>query len=64
MTAPHRPAGEAIRALSWLGPNEIEEGLAAIGNKLSTEDLRELANARAVMPAWMAEPVSAMVAHG
>lgn len=64
LTAPHRPAGEAIRALSWMGPNEVEEGLAAVGGKLSAEDLRELADARAVMPAWMAEPVSAMVADG
>ena len=64
LTAPHRPAGEAVRALAWLGPKEVEEGLDAIRSKLSAEDLRELAESRAVMPAWMAEPVSAMVANG
>ena len=64
LTAPHRPAGEAVRALAWLGPKEVEEGLSAIGQKLSPEDVRELAASRAVMPAWMAEPVSAMVASG
>ena len=64
LTAPHRPAGEAVRALAWLGPKEVEEGLDAIRSKLSAEDLRELAESRAVMPAWMAEPVSAMVADG
>ncbi len=64
MTAPHRPAGEAVRALVWLGPKEVVAGLGAIGRKLSAEDIRELAASRAVMPAWMAEPVSAMVANG
>ena len=56
--------GEAVRALAWLGPKEVEEGLDAIRSKLSAEDLRELADSRAVMPAWMAEPVGAMVADG
>ena len=64
LAAPHRPAGEAVRALSWLGPNEIEEGLELIGRKLSSQDLQELAASRAVMPAWIAGPVSAMVANG
>ena len=64
LAAPHRPAGEAVRALAWLGPREVEAGLRAIGRKLSAEDIRELATSRAVMPAWMAEPVSAMVANG
>ena len=64
MTAPHRPAGEAVRALAWLGPKEVVAGLGAIARKLSAEDIRELAASRAVMPAWMAEPVSAMVANG
>ena len=64
LAAPLRPAGEAIRALSWLGPDEVKERLGAIKGILSAEDLRELADARAVMPSWLAEPVSAMVAHG
>ena len=64
LTAPHRPAGEAVRALAWLGPEEVEAGLKAIRPRLSAEDMRELAASRAVMPAWMAEPVSAMVADG
>ena len=64
LTAPHRPAGEAVRALAWLGPKEVEEGLGVIGRMLSAEDIRDLAASRAVMPAWMAEPVSALVANG
>ena len=64
LTVPHRPAGEAVRALAWLGPREVEGGLEKVRSRLSAEDLRDLAASRAVMPAWMAEPVSAMVANG
>ena len=64
LVAPHRAAGNALRALAWLGPQEVEESLSAIGRKLSAEDLDELAASRAIMPAWIAEPVSAMVASG
>ena len=62
LVAPHRPAGDAVRALAWLGPEEVEENLGAIERRLSSRDLEELAATRAVMPAWLAEPVSAMVA--
>ena len=64
LASPHRPAGEVVRALSWLGPDEVEASLYVIGRKLSAEDLQELAASRAVMPAWVAEPVSALVANG
>ena len=64
LAAPHRPAGEAVRALAWLGPDEVEASLEVIGSKLSDEDFQELAASRAVMPAWIAEPVSALVANG
>ncbi len=62
LVAPHRPAGDAVRALAWLGPEEVEENLETLEHKLSPEDKEELAATRAVMPAWLAEPVSAMVA--
>ena len=62
LAAPHRPAGEAVRALSWLGPDEVEDGLEAITRKLSSRDLEELVALRAIMPNWIAEPASALVA--
>ena len=62
LVAPHRPAGDAVRALAWLGPEEVEENLETLEQKLSPEDIEDLAATRAVMPAWLAEPVSAMVA--
>jgi hypothetical protein len=57
-------AGEVIRAIAWLGPQEVDKALRTIEPKLSVKDLEELAESRAIMPAWIAEPVSAMVASG
>ena len=59
-----RRAGEIIRALAWLGPDEVREGLQTVLPDLSPEDMDELTDARATMPHWMAEPVSTLVAHG
>ncbi len=64
LAAPHRRAGNVIRALAWLGPEEVEDGLEAVLPTLSAEELNELSTARALMPNWMAEPVSARLPHG
>ena len=64
LAAPHRKAGDIIRALAWLGPQEVEDGLEAVLPELSLDDLNELAAARALMPNWMAEPVSAQLSYG
>ena len=62
--APRIHAEDVIRALAWLGPEEVEDGLEAVLPTLSDADRDELAAARAVMPIWIAEPVSARIAHG
>ena len=60
LAAPHRKTGVVIRAfLAWLGPEEVEESLDAVLPQLSERELNELATARAVMPRWLAEPLSA-----
>ena len=64
LTAPHRTAGVVIRALAWLGTNEVEKSLDAVIPQLTGEDLSDLAAARAAMPAWMAEPLSRRLAQG
>ena len=64
LAAPHQKAGDVIRALAWLGPAEVEDGLEAVLPTLSESDRDELAAARAVMPNWLAEPVSAHLANG
>ena len=62
LAAPGRPAGDAVRALSWLGPEEIQDGLEEIDRRLSEQDMNELARIRSIMPSWMAEPLSALIA--
>ena len=64
LVAPNGAAGNAVRALAWLGPEEVEEGLSMISRQLTDEDIGELAEARAMMPGWIAGPVSNLVANG
>ena len=63
LVAPNRLAGNIVRALAWLGPLEVKDGLERLAPRISAEDLAELASARAVLPAWLAEPISRLVAH-
>ena len=64
LAAPHTTAGVVIRALAWLGPDEIEKSLDTVLPTLSKEDLEELAVARATMPDWIEEPLGTRLAHG
>ena len=54
LAAPHRKAGAVIRALAWLGPEEVEDSLNAVLPTLPEAERNELATTRAVMPIWMA----------
>lgn len=65
LVAPRRKAGDVIRALAWLGPAEVEDGLAAVLPTLSEADRHELAAipATTTMPGWLAAPVAACLAH-
>ncbi len=64
LLAPHRKAGDVIRALAWLGPEEVEDRLEAVLPTLRDEDRHELSAARTTMPKWMAQLVSARLAEG
>jgi hypothetical protein len=62
-----RPAGRAIRALSWLGPEQVSSAphiLDILYTKLPAEEWAALQSARAALPGWMARAVSEMNAHG
>lgn len=59
-----RPAGKAIRALSWLGPEQAPSALRILQTTLPAEEWAALHAARAVLPGWMARAVSEMNAHG
>ena len=53
-----RPAGMALRALSWLGSDQCLAALKQLRTKLPAEEWQLIQTARTVMPAWMARAVS------
>jgi hypothetical protein len=53
-----RPAGMAIRALSWLGAEQAPAALKILHSKLSSAEWEAMRAARAAMPSWMARAVS------
>lgn len=58
-----RPAGDAVRALAWLGPEGAGEALRKLERKLSKAELGEIAATRGRLPTWMAQEVSALVGN-
>ena len=61
LVAPRRPAGLAVRAMAWLGPHEVKRVLGAIKQSLTQRDIDELVATRAILPLWLAEPISELV---
>lgn len=59
-----RPAGEAIRALAWLGPKHAGAAINLLRMRLPKEERRALTEARAKLPTWLAAEVSALVENG
>ena len=56
-----RTAGEAVRALAWIGPEKAKEAIQTLRRKLIASDLKEVASARSQLPTWMAQEISALV---
>jgi hypothetical protein len=59
----NRPAGEAVRALAWLGPENAETALKALKHTLSPSAFSELVTAAPQVPTWLAQNL-VRVAHG
>lgn len=53
-----RPAGKAIRALMWLGPEQAPMVLQMLRSKLPSQEWEAMRQARAGLPSWMAKAVS------
>lgn len=58
-----RPAGEAVRALAWLGPEQAEAAMTALKRKLPPSALQELVAAVPQLPAWLARTISQAAAY-
>ncbi|MDT8261728.1 DUF6088 family protein [Roseomonas sp. DSM 102946] len=59
----NRPAGEAVRALAWLGPDKAEAALQALKRKLPSTTFQELVAVAPQLPTWLARSVG-KAAHG
>ena len=55
---PDRPAGEAIRALSWLGPDQASAALPTLRRVLPPLEWDALLSVRAELPLWLAQLLS------
>jgi len=53
-----RPAGEAVRALAWLGPDKAETALASLKRRLGPSAFDELVSVGPRLPTWLARSVS------
>ena len=58
-----RPAGDAIRALAWLGEAHAGDALRTLRRRLPASTLAEIAAARPRLPTWLAEQVSRVVVN-
>ncbi|MCJ2117056.1 DUF6088 family protein [Methylobacterium sp. J-001] len=58
-----RPAGEAVRALAWAGPEKAKAALIRIREHLPPTEVEALRGVAAMLPAWLAEHVSALKVH-
>ena len=52
-----QPAGTAIRALAWLGPEHAEESVKKLHEKLPRAEWEALMRHRASLPSWMAQAI-------
>ena len=59
----NRPAGEAVRALAWLGPEKAEAALRTLKRRLPPTAFQELVAVAPQLPTWLARSVG-KAAHG
>ncbi len=53
-----RPAGKAVRALIWLGPERAPLVLGELRSKLPSQEWEAIHQVRAGLPSWMARAIS------
>ena len=60
LLAPDQPVGHAVRALAWMGPEEVEESIKLLGRMLPVEEIKELVSSCETIPEWMTVSIDAM----
>ena len=64
LALPGRPAGSALRALAWMGPEHADDVIEALRDKLAPSERIALVDARRMLPTWMAQQVSRLASNG
>lgn len=57
LTLANREAGEAVRALAWLGPEKADAALKTLKRKLPSNAFEELVSVAPQLPTWLAQSV-------
>jgi hypothetical protein len=61
----HPAAGEAVRALAWIGEHRAAEALMLLKHKLPQSTVDELVAVRPALPGWLSKSIGqAFVSHG
>jgi hypothetical protein len=65
MLLPSHRAGEAVRALAWIGERRAAQALTALKHRLPQSAVDELIAVRPALPAWLSKSIGqAFVSHG
>ena len=64
LLAPGRKAGNVIRALAWLGPEEAAERIEWLEGRLTAEERAELAELSSTVPSWLAKLLCGLADRG
>lgn len=59
----HRPAGDVVRALAWIGQDGVAAALAKLKQTLPSSTAQELVTLRPALPSWMAESIGKAFSH-
>jgi hypothetical protein len=57
MLLPSHRAGEAVRALAWVGEHRAEEALTTLKRKLPQSTVDELVAVRPALPDWLSKSI-------
>jgi len=61
----HRAAGEAVRAIAWIGEQRASKALTALKQRLPQSTVDELIALRPALPGWLSKSISqTFVPHG
>jgi hypothetical protein len=65
MLLPSQRAGEAVRALMWIGEHGAAEALTTLKHKLPQSTVKELIAVRPALPGWLSKSIGqTLVSHG